>query len=95
VYRCQDNEADRTMALSIKDEETDRAVRELAARTGESITVAVRRSVEERLERERARMGEATLVSELLAMGARFSELPVLDPRPPDDLLYDEHGLPR
>jgi antitoxin VapB len=39
------------MALNIKDPETDRLVRELAAATGESITVATRRAVEDRLER--------------------------------------------
>ncbi len=90
-----DNRADRKMALSIKDAETDRAVRELAARTGESITVAVRKSVEERLDRERARTGETALAAELLAIGARFRALPVLDGRSAEDMLYDEHGLPR
>jgi len=43
------------MALNIKDPETDRLARELAAATGESITVAARRAIEERLERVRAR----------------------------------------
>lgn len=43
------------MALNIKDTETDRLARELAAATGESITVAARRALEERLQRVRAR----------------------------------------
>src|SRR5207249_10051344 len=43
------------VALNIKDEETDRLARELAAATGESITVAARRAIEERLARVRRR----------------------------------------
>jgi len=39
------------MALNIRDPETDRVVRELVDATGESITVAVRTAVEERLRR--------------------------------------------
>lgn len=38
------------MALNIKDPKTDRLARELAAATGESITIAVRRAIEERLQ---------------------------------------------
>ena len=41
------------MALNIKDPETDRLALELEAATGESITVAARRALEERLERVR------------------------------------------
>lgn len=39
------------MALSIKDPETDRLARALAEATGESITEAIRRALEERLTR--------------------------------------------
>ena len=41
------------MALNIKSAETDRLARELAALTGESITEAVTRALELRLEHER------------------------------------------
>ena len=41
------------MALNIKDPETDRVARELAASTGETITMALRRAIEERLDRVR------------------------------------------
>ncbi len=41
--------------LTIKDAETDRLARELAAEAGESLTVATRRAIEERLARIRAR----------------------------------------
>ena len=39
------------MALSIKDRETERLARALAERTGESLTLATRRALEERLRR--------------------------------------------
>lgn len=42
------------MALSIKTERADRLARELTALTGETITEAVEKSLEERLERETA-----------------------------------------
>ena len=43
------------MALNIKDPTTDRLARELAAATGESITVAAKVAIEERLARIRHR----------------------------------------
>lgn len=39
------------MALSIKDPETERLARDLARLTGENITTATRRAIEERLRR--------------------------------------------
>lgn len=85
------------MALSIKDPETDRIVRELASVTGESMTVALRRAAEERLERERRKLGieDPTLVEDLHAIAIRCASLPVLDDRSADEILgYDENGLP-
>jgi antitoxin VapB len=41
------------MALSIKDEETDRLARELARQNGESVTMAVKVALKERLERQK------------------------------------------
>ena len=43
------------MSLSLKDPETDRLARALAALTGETLTEAIRRALAERLERERIR----------------------------------------
>ncbi len=85
------------MALSIKDPETDRIVRELASVTGESMTVALRRAAEERLERERRKQGldDPTLMEDLLEIARHCRSLPVLDDRTPDEILgYDERGLP-
>jgi hypothetical protein len=41
------------VALSLKDKETDRLAREVAALTGETLTDAIRKALTERLERER------------------------------------------
>lgn len=83
------------MALNIKDPETDRLVRELAGLTGESITQATRRAVQERLQRERARTGAGDVRHELQDIIRRGRTRPILDDRPLDELLgYDATGLP-
>jgi antitoxin VapB len=84
------------MALNIKSVETDRLARELAALTGESITEAVTRAVEMRLEQERRErdvMRRERLKALLNDIRARVSKLPVLDPRSDDEILsYNEFG---
>lgn len=83
------------MALNIKDIETDRLARELAQATGESITVAARIALEERLARIRARNHIAGPTAELDAIIRRGRARTMLDERPEGDILgYDEHGLP-
>jgi antitoxin VapB len=84
------------MALHIKHPDADRLARQLAAKTGETLTDAVLNALRERLSREEARRRAPSLRRELEAIRKRCSSLPVLDPRPPEELLdYDEHGLPR
>ncbi len=84
------------MALSIKDPETERLARDLARLTGESITTATRRAIEERLRRVGGHSRKAVLLEELAEIRRRWSEMPVVDDRTPDHILgYDEHGLPR
>jgi len=84
------------MALSIKDPETEQLARNLAQLTGESITTATKRAIEERLRRLGARSRKAALLEDLADIRRRWSALPVLDDRTPDDILgYDAHGLPR
>ncbi|MBM7047187.1 MULTISPECIES: type II toxin-antitoxin system VapB family antitoxin [Rhizobium] len=83
------------MALSIKDPETERLARALSARTGESITVATRTALMERLHRISSEVQKAALLEDLAASRRRWSSLPVLDPRSADEILgYDENGLP-
>jgi antitoxin VapB len=84
------------MALNIKDPATEKFVRELAAAAGESVTTAVRRAAEERLQRVRLRRGGRRLAVEILEIGKRCAALPDVDIRTADEILcYDEHGLPR
>ena len=83
------------MAISLKDPETDRLARAVAALTGETLTAAVRTALAERLERERLRRGEVPdLVARLREIGEHCASLPVLDPRSPDEIIgYDETGM--
>ncbi len=75
---------------------TERVVRELAALTGESVTIAVRRAAEERRGRLRRARAVGGIAAELVAIGRRCAALPDLDRRTPDEILgYDDHGLPR
>ena len=83
------------MAISIKDPETDRLARALAAATGESLTEAIRAALRERLERETHRSRRGIGV-EIRRIQERVARLPVLDRRSSDEIVgYDEHGLPR
>jgi antitoxin VapB len=83
------------MALNIKDPRTDQIVRELAAVTGEGVTTAIRKSVEERLQRIRNRRTSTDLTASLLEIGAHCAALPDLDMRSADEILgYDDDGLP-
>ena len=83
------------MAISLKDPETDRLARAVAALTGETLTTAVRKALAERLERERLRRGEVTdLAARLREIGEHCASLPVFDSRSPDEIVgYDETGM--
>ncbi|NRP74888.1 Antitoxin VapB [Ensifer psoraleae] len=83
------------MALSIKDLETERLAKALAEKTGETITMATRRALEERLRRLANAGNRDVLLEELAASRRRWAKLPVLDNRSADEILgYDENGLP-
>ena len=83
------------MALSIKHPEADKLARELAAKTGETLTEAVVNALRERLDRHSGHRHPLRLRDELKAIRERCARLPVLDNRPPDQILgYDERGLP-
>ena len=82
------------MSLNIKDPETDRLARDLAAKTGESITQAVKIALQERLKRESAKT-EVGLADQLMEISRRASKLPRLTNKTPDEILgYDDAGLP-
>jgi antitoxin VapB len=84
------------VALSIKDPEADRLARDLAQATGETLTEAVLVALRERLARQRRQQSAGGRLRALRALQAAARQLPVLDPRPADDILgYGEDGLPR
>ena len=85
------------MALNIKDTETHRLARELADLMQTSISKAVKEALRSALERKRhmkARDREI-LVADLDAISLHCAALPVLDTRPPDEIVgYDDRGVP-
>jgi antitoxin VapB len=84
------------MPLIIKDPTTERLARDLAKQTGETITVATRKAIEDRLRRLSTKSRKAALLDDLAAIRQRCAALPVLDNRTPDEIIgYDENGLPR
>ena len=83
------------MNLNIKNEETRRLARELAKRTGESVTVAVTEAIRERLQRVgRTKKGE--LAERLVAIGKDCAKHLSGEAHSLDHgrLLYNEQGLP-
>lgn len=83
------------MAISLKDPETDRLAREIAALTGETLTEAIRAALAERLERERLRHGQpGNLIERLRQIGEHCVSLPDIDARTADEIVgYDETGM--
>jgi antitoxin VapB len=78
------------MAVLIKDNEADRLIRELAERTGETITDAVKTSVRERLSEQQI----AERKRRIRVLLAELDGLPTTDHRSAEEILgYDEHGL--
>lgn len=92
-----------SVALNIKNEETDRMVRELAALKQVSLVVAVSEAVKEKLAREKAERERTVQPSRLkrsdhLQAFAREFSKRVKNPIHSweiDALLYDKDGLPK
>jgi antitoxin VapB len=81
--------------LSIKNANTERLARELAAETGESITDAVEAALAERLERVRARRANAATLAEVDEILRRVRKLKIKDRRSAEEVIgYDDAGLP-
>lgn len=86
------------MSLNLKNPETERLARELAQRTGESLTLAVTKAIKERLEREeKSREQEPRM--EWLRRITKETAAVMNDGRSTKELfdeLYDEEtGLPK
>ncbi len=88
------------MGMNIKDPQVHAMARELAARRGTSVTEAVRQALGAELTRTTAPGPEdirSTRLEAIRQIQARFSALPIRDPRSSRDLqdsLYDDRGLP-
>lgn len=84
------------MPLNIKNVEAERLARELARQTGESVTEVIRKALEDRLKRVKARRVARLFVEEVQDILRRVDALPILDTRSEEQILkYDEHGIPR
>ncbi|MDE2132994.1 MAG: type II toxin-antitoxin system VapB family antitoxin [Alphaproteobacteria bacterium] len=85
------------MALHISNQKANRLARKLARQTGETLTDAVIRALEERLAKNdlRGRENREARKAAILEVARAFGALSVLDNRPADEILgYDENGLP-
>jgi len=85
------------MALSIKDEETDRLVRKLAQIKGLSYTQTIRLAVANELQRSETRdpAEKEKLMKAIAEIQARVAALPDrMTAEEVDAWMYDENGLP-
>jgi len=82
------------MAILIKDREADQLIRTLAARTGESITDAVKEAVRERL--KHVPLSEDEIAARKLTLdrlAERARQMPTVDDRTPDEIIgYNRSG---
>lgn len=84
------------MALNIKDEQTDQLAREVAKQAGETITEAIRVSLQERLQRLSGKQHASTRKEKLYEILHRVDRLTRIDNRSEEEILgYDENGIPR
>ena len=83
------------MPLNIKDDDTHALAKRLAGVTGESLTKAVKRAIQDRLGQvERSRNGNR-IADELDHIALHGAGLPRRDRRSADRIIgYDEYGLP-
>ena len=85
------------MGLSIKNDETEKLVRELAKQRGIGVTKAIKLAVDNQLLRDRFAPTDdwSRRLADMDAIQRRSSALPVLDNRSDEEILgYDSMGLP-
>jgi antitoxin VapB len=83
------------MALSIRNKDAERLAREVARETGETITQAILRSLQERLQRLKVRRTAEDLAAEILRIGSRCASLSDIDTRTAEKILgFDTSGAP-
>ena len=82
--------------MSIKNDETERLARQVARETGESLTEAIQKALQERWERLKARRRSQVLAGQVEDLLRRVDARPHLDSRSEDEILgYDEMLDPR
>ena len=83
------------MPLNIKDADTHALAKRLASLTGESLTKAVKRAIQDRLAQVEKTTGASRLADELDYIALHCANLPRRDRRSADQIIgYDERGLP-
>ena len=83
------------MPLNIKDADTHALAKRLASLTGESLTKAVKRAIQDRLTQVERTRGGIRLADELDHIALHCANLPRHDRRSADQIIgYDERGLP-
>ena len=82
------------MTVLIRDEDADRMIRQLAERTGETITDAVKGAVSEKLARTPLSQDEiAERRAKIEAILARLDAMPTVDDRSADEIIgYNDKG---
>jgi antitoxin VapB len=84
------------MALNIRNPEAEKLATELAGLTGETKTKAVTEALKQRLDRiARQKRGTPSVAKRLNEIARHCATLPVLDDRSPEEMLYDDQGLPK
>jgi antitoxin VapB len=83
------------MAITIKNDEVERLVREVAREEQTSLTEAIHSALKLQLAVTRGKRRQPALREVLLSISARCSALPDLDKRSADEILgYDDTGIP-
>jgi antitoxin VapB len=84
------------MPLFIKNKAAERLARQVADATGESLTAAVQKSLEERWERLKRPRKARVVTGQIEDLLRRVDSLPILDSRSEDEILgFGEDGIPR
>ena len=85
------------MQLNISNKRTYQLAQQLSELTGESMTRAVTRAIEAQLKQLQTQQRSTTSnrLAAVMDIARTNAELPLLDTRDPDTILYDADGLPR
>ena len=82
------------MALNIRNDQAEKLAAALAKLTGESKTEAVTKALQDRLQHLKRQRGKRSLAERLDEIAKHCAGLPILSQESPEDMLYDERGLP-